>query len=138
MSRDFRNSMKSGKCLDLLPISDLINLSISRQYDNTSAMFMIATPSEYRSSTQETSKLILPSSQKLIDLKLNVNTLMNADKHYSKMLSRWRSNWPLQPIGNPLPLNTSTPFNIWDTGNMKKPSITFKSLLCNTSLNYTR
>ena len=46
--------MKSGKCLDLLPISDLINLSISHQYDNTLAMFMIATPSEYRSSTQET------------------------------------------------------------------------------------
>ena len=45
--------MKSGKYLDLLPISlsDVINLPISRQYDNTSTMFIMATPSEYRSLT---------------------------------------------------------------------------------------
>jgi hypothetical protein len=47
--------MKSGKCLDLFTyLRSHQSLSISRQYDNTSAMFMIATPSEYRSSTQQT------------------------------------------------------------------------------------
>ena len=47
--------MKSGKCLDLYTyLRSHQCLSISRQYDNTSAMFMIVTPSEYSSSTQQT------------------------------------------------------------------------------------
>jgi hypothetical protein len=47
--------MKSGKCLNLSTyVRSHQSLSISRQYDNISAMFMIATPSEFRSSTQQT------------------------------------------------------------------------------------
>ena len=43
--------MTSGNAF--VPFSDRISDLCSRQYDNTSTMFMISTPSEYRSSTNE-------------------------------------------------------------------------------------
>ena len=46
--------MKSGKHFDLFKyLRSHQSLSISCQYDNTLAKFMIMTPSEYGSSTQQ-------------------------------------------------------------------------------------
>ena len=81
MLSDYRNSMTTGKFIwfSIIFTSDLNLSNISRRYDNTSAMFLIATPSEYRSSTTD----IVQPAIKTYSSEISKTHCLETDRRYT-------------------------------------------------------